>query len=207
MTMAAAIERRTADADGWSKANRIAAIDIVHDLAAAESIWRKLEGAQTFFTPYQRFDFLSPWQRQVGEPEGLTPFIVIAYDAERRPLLLLPLTLRHAYGARCAGFMGGKHSTFNMALWDKDFAATATKADIEGLIAALWARDEAEVLALHQHPLRWRDLPNPIALLPHQPSANDCPVLKMEPGAAPATLVSNSFRRRLKGKERKLQQP
>ena len=27
----------------------------------------------------------------------------------------------------------------------------------------------------------------------------------MEPGAAPATLVSNSFRRRLKGKERKLQ--
>ena len=29
----------------------------------------------------------------------------------------------------------------------------------------------------------------------------------MEPGAALATLVSNSFRRRLKGKERKLQQP
>src|SRR5207245_4617746 len=57
---------------------------------------------------------------------------------------------------------------------------------------------------LHQQPVLWRDLPNPLALLPHQPSANDCPLLVMEPGAAPAALVSNSFRRRLKGKERKL---
>ena len=79
------------------------------------------------FTPYQRFDFLSAWQRQVGAREGLAPFIVIAYDAKRRPLLLLPLALRQAYGARCASFMGGKHSTFNMALWDRDFAASATR--------------------------------------------------------------------------------
>jgi CelD/BcsL family acetyltransferase involved in cellulose biosynthesis len=205
MTMAAAIEDRTADAGTWSKASRIATIDIVHDLTAAEGLWRSLEGAQTFFTPYQRFDFLSPWQRTVGERDGLVPFIVTAYDAERRPLVLLPLALRHAYGARCASFMGGKHSTFNMALFDRDFAASATPADLEGLISAISQRSEADVLALHQQPVRWRDLPNPLALLPHQPSANDCPLLAIEPGAAPAALVSNSFRRRLKGKERKLQ--
>ena len=62
MTMAAAIEDRTAEANVWSKASRIAGIDIVHDLAAAEGIWRSLEGPQTLFTPYQRFDFLSPWE-------------------------------------------------------------------------------------------------------------------------------------------------
>jgi CelD/BcsL family acetyltransferase involved in cellulose biosynthesis len=207
MTMAAAIEDGTADTNAWSKSGRIASIDILHDLAAAEIVWRSLEDPLGSCTPYQRFDFVAAWQRQVGEREGLTPFIVIAYDAERRPLLLLPLALRHAYGARCAGFMGGKHSTFNMALWDRDFAATATQADLEGLISAVSQRSEADVFALHQQPLRWRDLPNPLALLPHQPSANDCPLLKMEPGAAPATLVSNSFRRRLKGKERKLQLP
>jgi CelD/BcsL family acetyltransferase involved in cellulose biosynthesis len=205
MTMAAAIEDRTADADAWSTSNRIAGIDIIHDLAAAESVWRSLEGAQAFFTPYQRFDFLGAWQREVGESEGLAPFIVVGYDAEHRPLMLLPLTLRHAYGARCAGFMGGKHSTFNMALFDRDFAASATQTDLDGLISAISRRSEADVLALHQQPLRWRDLLNPLALLPHQPSANDCPLLTMEPGAAPAALVSNSFRRRLKGKERKLQ--
>ena len=201
MTMAAAIEGRTADSNAWSRASRIASIDIVHDLAAAEGIWRGLENAQTSFTPYQRFDFLSSWQRHVGTREGLAPFIVIAYDAERHPLLLLPLALRHAYGARCASFMGGKHSTFNMALFDRDFAASATQADLEALTSAIAQRAEADVLALHQQPLRWRDLPNPLALLPHQPSANDCPLLVIEPGA---TLISNSFRRRLKGKERKL---
>ena len=70
---------------------------------------------------------------------------------------------------------------------------------------AIAARGEADVLALHQQPMRWRDMANPMALLPHQPSANDCPLLAIEPGAAPASLISNSFRRRLKGKERKLQ--
>jgi len=205
MTMAAAIDNGTAETGAWTKSGRIASIDIVHDLASAEAVWRGLENEQTSYTPYQRFGFVAAWQRQVGEREGLAPFIVIGYDAERRPLMLLPLALRHAYGARCAGFMGGKHSTFNMAMWDRDFAATATQADLEGLIAGVAQRSEADVFALHQQPLRWRDLPNPLALLPHQPSANDCPLLKMEPGAAPATLVSNSFRRRLKGKERKLQ--
>src|SRR3954465_10167312 len=148
MTMAAAIEGRTADADAWSKASRIAAIDIVRDLTAAEGIWRKLEGAQTSFTPYQRFDFLNPWQRQVGERDGLVPFIVVAYDAERRPLALLPLTLRHAYGARCASFMGGKHSPFNMALFSPVFAASATQADLDDLIATIAQRSEADVLTL-----------------------------------------------------------
>jgi hypothetical protein len=44
-----------------------------------------------------------------------------------------------------------------------------------------------------------------MALLPKQPSVNDCPLLTMGHGAKPDTLVGNSFRRRLKGKERKLQ--
>ena len=203
MTIAAAIESRTAEAATRLKASRIAGVDVLGDLVHAETIWRGLE--DQFSTPYQRFDFLSAWQRQAGEREGFRPFIVIAYDAERRPLLLLPLALRHEHGVRIACFMGGKHATFNMALWDKDFAAEATAADLDALISALRARSEADVLALLQQPLRWRDLSNPVALLPNRPSANDCPLLTMDPGAAPTTLISNSFRRRLKGKERKLQ--
>jgi CelD/BcsL family acetyltransferase involved in cellulose biosynthesis len=203
MTMAAAIESRTAEAKAWSRSSRIASVDIVHDLGQAETVWRGLEGQ--FSTPYQRFDFLGPWQRQVGARERRSPFIVIAHDAERRPLLLLPLTLRRQQGIRIACFMGGKHATFNMALWDGDFAAGATLADLDALLAGTRERAEADVLALTQQPLRWQNLPNPMALLPKQPSVNDCPLLAMAPGAAPSELVSNSFRRRLKGKERKLQ--
>jgi CelD/BcsL family acetyltransferase involved in cellulose biosynthesis len=205
MTMAAAIESRTAEAPARLKAGRIASVEILRHLGQAETIWRGLEDRQHFSTPYQRFDFLSAWQGQAGERDGLVPFIVVAYDAERRPLLLLPLALRHEHGVRTACFMGGKHATFNMALWDRDFATTATQADLDALIAALRARSDADVLVLTQQPLRWRDLHNPMALLPNQPCANRCPLMVIVPDEPPTARISNSFRRRLKGKERKLQ--
>ena len=203
MTIAAAIESPTAEAKAWSRSSRIASVDMFDDLGQAETIWRGLEGQ--FSTPYQRFDFLGPWQRQVGARESLTPFVVVARDAERRPLSLLPLALRRQHGVRTACFMGGKHATFNMALWDRDFAAAATEADLKALLEGIRERAAVDVLALTQQPRRWQDMPNPMTLLPKQPSVNDCPLLTIAPGAAPSALISNSFRRRLKGKERKLQ--
>jgi len=205
MTMAAAIDGRTAQAAHRSQTSRIAAVDIVADLGQAEAVWRELESRHITHTPYQRFDFLAAWQRQVGMREGASPFIVIAYDAERRPLALLPLASCRRCGITVASFMGGKHSTFNMALWDRDFATAAGEADLAALVAGMSEHSTADVLALYQQPKTWREMQNPLALLPHQPSANDCPLLVMEPGADPSTLISNSFRRRLKGKERKLQ--
>ena len=62
MTMAAAIEERTADENAWSSASRIKSVDIVRELAAAEAVWRSLEAPQASFTPYQRLDVLKPWQ-------------------------------------------------------------------------------------------------------------------------------------------------
>ena len=134
MTMAAAIESRAAKAAAWSTASRIAGVDIFNDLAEAETIWRSLEDRRPLSTAYQRFDFLAAWQRQVGARENVQPFIVVARDVERRPLLLLPLALRHEHGVRAAAFMGGKHATFNMAVWDGEFAASATANDLEALI-------------------------------------------------------------------------
>jgi CelD/BcsL family acetyltransferase involved in cellulose biosynthesis len=202
MTIAAAIERRTADAPARSKAGRIAHVDIVRDLGAAEATWRALDGGGQLATPYQRFDFLAAWQRHAGDG---TPFIVIARDAEHKTLLLLPLALTRGHGVRIAGFMGGKHATFNMGLWDKEFAREATPADLEALLSKLRAHDAADVLALTQQTLHWQGLVNPLSLLPHQPAVNACPLLTMEPGAEQASRISNSFRRRLKGKERKFQ--
>jgi CelD/BcsL family acetyltransferase involved in cellulose biosynthesis len=204
MTMAAVMQSR-AGTQAWSETSRIAGVELVSELREAEMVWRSLEQASQFSTPYQRFDLLEAWQRQVGAREGVSPFIVIAYDKDRQPLLLLPLGVKREHGARVARFLGGKHITFNMALWDKDFAGRATKADLDALMSGIRAHQQADVLALTQQPQRWMDQPNPFALLPSQVSANDCPLLTMTPGAAPVSRISNSFRRRLKGKERKLQ--
>jgi CelD/BcsL family acetyltransferase involved in cellulose biosynthesis len=205
MTMAAAFDGRSTQTELRSTASRIAAVDIVTDLGKAEAVWRELESRQVSHTPYQRFDFLAAWQRNVGEREGASPFIVVARDVEGRPLVLLPLASCRKYGVNVASFMGGKHATFNMALWDRDFAAAAAETDMSALVAGIADHRNADVLALYQQPTTWRGLKNPLALLPHQPSVNGCPVLLMEPGAEPSARISNSFRRRLKGKERKLQ--
>src|SRR5882757_5977845 len=165
MTMAAAMESRTGT-QAWSETSRIAGVELVGDMREAETVWRGLEQSNQFCTPYQRFDFLAAWQRQVGEREGIRPFIVIAYDKDRQPLLLLPLGVKRESGVRVARFLGGKHATFNMALWRKDFAAAATAADLEALMSEIRAHAQADVLALTQQPQRWTDLPNPFALLP-----------------------------------------
>jgi CelD/BcsL family acetyltransferase involved in cellulose biosynthesis len=202
MTMAAVIDSRTA-APVRSQARGIARVEFLSDLAAAEPIWRALEVSGQFCTPYQRFDLLAAWQRHAGD--GAEPFIVIAVDDEQRPLLVLPLTLQRRHGVAVARFMGGKHTTFNMGLWDREFALTATTADLDRLLAGLREQSACDVLALTQQPVCWHGMNNPLALWPHQAAVNDCPVLAMPPSAEPTALISNSFRRRLKSKEKKLQ--
>ena len=93
MTMAAAIESRTAGAPARLRASRIARVDILTDLGEAESVWRALEDDTQFSTAYQRYDLLSQWQLLVGARENTTPLIAIAHDGEGRPLLLMPLSL------------------------------------------------------------------------------------------------------------------
>ena len=118
MTMAAAIESRNDGASARSKSSRIAAVDLLADLDQAETVWRSLENQQHFSTPYQRFDFLRPWQRQVGAREGLRPLVVIAYDRDRVPLLLLPLVLSRAgaFAPRISWAASTRHSTWRCGI-------------------------------------------------------------------------------------------
>jgi CelD/BcsL family acetyltransferase involved in cellulose biosynthesis len=208
MTMIAALSEGQVSGltASFAAQGRIAHVEIFRDISAAEAVWRELEQPNQFSTPYQRFDLLGAWQDHVGASEGLEPFIVVAIDAERRPLALLPLGIERRFGLRMARFLGGKHTSFNMPLYRHDAVRSPQAIDIAVLIDRLRIRsDRPDVLALCQQPLRWHDDANPIAQIAHQPSVNQCPVLILEPGAPPSARISNSFRRRLKGKERKLQ--
>ncbi|ABD88234.1 GNAT family N-acetyltransferase [Rhodopseudomonas palustris] len=204
--MTAVIDGSAAQATPTGAVSRIADVEVLQDLASAEPIWRALQQPPHLSTPYQRFELLAAWQRNVGAGQQISPFIVVARDAEQQPLVLLPLGLQRAHGLRIAKFLGGKHTTFNMALWQQDFAQRAGAADLAALIAGLRRHaDKVDVLALLQQPASWRGVVNPLSLVPQQPSANDCPLLCIAPGATPVSLISNSFRRRLKSKEKKLQ--
>ena len=121
-----------AGADG-----RIARVEIIEDMAAAEPHWRALEAGHNLATPYQRYDFLKLWQRHVGTAAGITPFIVVGFNATGAPLFLWPFGRRSSAGLRVVEFLGGKHANFNMGLWRRDVAATIGADDLRAVLARL----------------------------------------------------------------------
>ncbi len=204
--MAMAAELHGSNASAQSSASRIVRVGVMRDMAAAEKIWRTFEGTDFLSTPYQRFELLDVWQKTIGKDEGAAPFVVAAYDVDNQPLALLPLAISRENGANVARFMGGKHPTFNMGLWRRDFAETFSAPDMDALIAGIRTLpDRVDVLALTQQPKQWRGIPNPLVLPGAQPSTNSCPMMTMVPGCKPEERISASTRRRLRNKERKLQ--
>ena len=137
-------------------------------MAAAEPHWRALERGSALATPYQHFDFLSLWQRHIGAPSGVEPFIVVNFDAAGRPVLLLPFSSRRLGALRAVEFLGGKHANFNFPLCRHDFAVGAATSDIKAMVARLAGR--ADVLLLAHQLVSWQGVANPPSLLPHQPS-------------------------------------
>ncbi|CAN5326959.1 GNAT family N-acetyltransferase [soil metagenome] len=206
MAMAAALHGPDAYSQANAGSNRVARVDVFRDMAEAEHRWRAFEGSDFLFTPYQRFELLNAWHQSIGKHEGAVPFIIMAGNTDGQPSLLLPLVISRENGAKIARFMGGKHPTFNMALWRRGFAETVTETELSALIAAIRALpDGADVLAFTQQPQRWRNIANPLAALSGQPSTNLCPLLIIPPDCKPEERVSASTRRRLRNKERKLQ--
>src|SRR5476651_452811 len=132
---------------------RIARIDVFEDMAAAEPHWRALERADNLATPYQNYDFLEPWQRHVGVESGVSPFIVVGFNAGGTPLFLWPLGLRKFGGLRLVEFLGGKHANFNMALWRSDAAATVSINDLRTVLQRIAER--ADIVKLTNQPQTW----------------------------------------------------
>ncbi len=149
---------------------RIARVEIFGDMAAAEPHWRALGRANTLATPYQGYDFLKFWQHHAGAPSGITPFIVIAFNGVGAPLFLWPFGRQTVGGMRVVEFLGGKHANFNMALWQRDAAATIGVDDLRAVLSSL--AKQADILRLTNQPLTWEGTTNPFALLPQQRSAN-----------------------------------
>ncbi len=191
-----------------SGTGRIARVEILDDLSLAEPIWRRLEREDALTTPYQSFDLLAAWQRQVGAPMGVTPFVVVGFDAGGKPAFLWPLGRMRKGPLNVVSFLGGKHANFNFALWRRDVVKNITADDIGAVIAQIAAGGyQADVFSLLRQPLSWEGIVNPFAFLPHQPSPSES--LRLGLDASGAALIkrvlSPAMRARLRTKERRLQ--
>jgi CelD/BcsL family acetyltransferase involved in cellulose biosynthesis len=149
---------------------RIARVEIVEHMGRAEPHWRALWQADKLATPYQRYELLELWQRHAGTAAGVSPFIVVGFNAQGAPLFLWPLGRRRCGGLRVAEFLGGKHANFNMAVWRRDVAESIEVDDLRSVLRQL--AGQADVLRLANQPLSWGGTTNPFALLPHMRAAN-----------------------------------
>src|SRR5579885_372181 len=150
--------------------SRIARIEVIEDMAAAEPHWRALETGASLTTPYQRYDFLKQWQRHVGAAAAVSPLIVVGFNEAGAPLFLWPFGCRALGTWRVVEFLGGKHANFNMGVWRQEAAAAIGADDLNTVLAQLASR--ADLLRLINQPLTWAGSTNPFALLPQQRSPN-----------------------------------
>ena len=140
-------------------------------MAAAEPHWRALEAGYNLSTPYQRFDLLNLWQRHIGTTAGVTPFIVMGFNAGGSPLFLWPLGRRMVgWHARWWNFSAASTRISTWALWRRDVIGSIGADDLRAALARLAGR--ADLLRLTNQPLTWGGTTNPFALLPQQRSAN-----------------------------------
>jgi CelD/BcsL family acetyltransferase involved in cellulose biosynthesis len=185
----------------------VARIDVIDDIAAAEPVWRGLELGGAVATPYQRFDFIAPWQRHVGNRLGVRPFLVVGSDARGAPLFLLPLGRTRVGPLDVAGFLGGKHANFNFALWRRDVALRLGSADMQAIVGMIRrAGRGTDLLAMTNQPHQWDGVANPLAALAHQPSPSFGyrGTLSGDFAALAQARLSAAQRKKLRKKERVL---
>jgi CelD/BcsL family acetyltransferase involved in cellulose biosynthesis len=152
------------------EANRIARIDVFDNLQAIEPIWRALEGDGALATPYQRYDWILSWQTHIGARNGITPLLVLGRELDGTPMFLWPLGTRRVGPITIAGFLGGKHTNFNLALWRPDLAATISVVEINRVLKLIEISSRVDLLVLTNQPKSWDGVPNPFLKFMHQPS-------------------------------------
>jgi CelD/BcsL family acetyltransferase involved in cellulose biosynthesis len=186
---------------------RLASAHVIESLSEVEPYWTLLQSQHALATPYQNFDFLAAWQREVGASQGMTPFVVVGFDTSAQPQCLLPFGLQRVGPLRVVTFLGGKHSNFNMPLWDRATAARGTAENLDIILQCIAASPRRpDVLTLFQQPQTWEGIDNPLLFWPHRPAKMTSARLSIEDAAdAAERAISGSTRSRLRGKERKLQ--
>lgn len=96
---------------------------VLHDnLDEAEALWRRFEQVADC-TPFQTFDWLHTWQRQIGAPAGVHPLIAVVSYPDGETALILPLAVERQHGALRLCWLGQDLNDYNAPLLARDFSS------------------------------------------------------------------------------------
>jgi CelD/BcsL family acetyltransferase involved in cellulose biosynthesis len=178
----------------------------VHETAwAALRAWREIESFSTG-SSYQTRGFALPWLEFVAPTLPASPLIIVGYDAENRPAILLPLAVQHRGPLKLAMFAGGKHSNLNLPLTRPGFNLSPPEARALLVAAGRAAKLQPDMILLHNQPTIWNSKPNPFAALDPSPSPSFAygATIGADADAFLKRIDSAATRKKLKSKATKL---
>jgi CelD/BcsL family acetyltransferase involved in cellulose biosynthesis len=172
-------------------------VRILTNMDEVADIWAKLLS----FSPcsiYQTPEFLNSWLKTTQNIEPL----YIVFEKNKNPIVLLPLCVRRVGLVKIAEFLGGKHSNFNLPIFDPIIFSLGLGALQEALIRA-GKLAIIDVFNFTNQPVSWQGLINPIAELGGQdsPSFGYSLELKKDTEALFSELLSKEARKKIRQKE------
>jgi CelD/BcsL family acetyltransferase involved in cellulose biosynthesis len=179
-------------------------VDVATDFEDVLGDWRELYPVANA-SCYQSFEFVSSWFETLGRDQKLEPMIVVARDAARQPLALLPLALERRGYVRIVSFVGGSDSNFNLGLFRRgvEFSEGAMLRLLQ--TAGRSATLRPDLYFLRNQPSRFDGVVNPLVLSASQPSPSSAYGTAL-PDVAKAldARQSKDTRKKLRRKEARL---
>ncbi|HMN71264.1 MAG TPA: GNAT family N-acetyltransferase [Rhodoblastus sp.] len=167
--------------------------------------WREVEAFSTGVA-YQTLGFVLPWYEHLAQRSGAAPLVVVGYDAQERPSVVLPLAVLRRGPARIAMFAGGKHSNLNLPLMRPGFDLPPENA--RGLLrsVARAASPAVDCFVLLNQPVEWGGAKNPFVASGAHPSPSSAygATIGKDAEAFLKRVDSAATRKKLRAKERKL---
>ncbi|MGD9866919.1 MAG: GNAT family N-acetyltransferase [Hyphomicrobiales bacterium] len=121
----------------------------------------------------QSYYWAEGWQRLVGLRKGHATVLVHGATTNRETLFILPFDLAKVTGQRVIGFIGQEHANYNSGLFHPDLMRKLTRSDIDAILCTAADLMGGADAAIFEHQPKWLgDTLNPLALMPHSPSAN-----------------------------------
>ena len=122
---------------------------------------------------YQTYRWCDAWARTVANPKHAETVIAVAETKKCDLLFIMPFEIARISGLRALRWLGVDHANYNFPPFAAKAANGFDECDVSALLFAIADQlDDVSAAVLTNQPHEWNGVPNPLARLPHRPSAN-----------------------------------
>ncbi len=183
-------------------------LSIFRDFELLETEWRSFQ-TSAVSVQAQSYTHSEAWFRLVSKPAGAELAIVCGRSQSGDMEFIWPFEVVKRRGVRCLNWIGWEHANYNMGLHTLNFARKSSPKDVRALLSeAAGLIGNVNAAYFDKQPYEWDGVANPMAHLPHHPSANKGHAVLLESDFD--TLYRNRFsgksRNTLGRKERRLRE-